>query len=994
MLGSNSGRFRVAGVLALVAGILACAGPAARQDASANAGAAAIVDVVVESSGDVSRITVLGPEDPIFTAFQQADPDRLIVDLTGVGTSMPEDPISVYDGTVDEISVAPYPTGSGEMMTRVELSLTGAVDYDVRPGQGGLVIEVSGLSDMADMSEWDKDSGTDTADEAGANDDPWTMAEETPFEPMDSSFGGSEGAEAGADAVVAGPATTLEAVETETAEGGVVIHLKGDGMLQSAETFTLDDPARLVIDLPGMKSSVAKDRIDVSSSQVSRVRVGAHADKVRVVIDGGSMADPFQDRRVMPVASGLVVALGAGPAVDDAVAAASSEAGAMPTTTAMDESDDADEDMASGWETTPEAPAANDEAAPAPEEAVADADAEPMGNVMIYGVEFDSQADRDRVVVLGEHPVDYLVYEPDAETVVVSLEQATLDPDAAVRIAPEPGGPVSLVTAFEQPEVANPEVRIVMKRASGLKPEVTRRGSLLMIDFARTGEIAETPPVFVEKSGAVADAAAPATSAASALPMGQDEATGADMATAAPVAPPASVAPSAAPVDGMAGAAPAAMDPPAAISILNEGGLMDGKEYVGRRISLDFKEVEIADVLRLIAEVSDLNVIAGDEVKGKVTIRLVDVPWDQALDVVLLTKGLGFVRIGNVLRIASSDVIAQEEELRLQERRAKEKLEDLVVKLQPVNYADVKDVSKMVKQLLSPRGTVNTDTRTNTLIIKDIASVIDEATALIKAVDTMTPQVLIEAKIVEANLDFSREFGSIWTFGANPATQSTLGGRDWIFTDGVGLGDSSSGQGNNVAFGNTITSFPSGLMNIAASVLDSRFNIEAQLQAAEVNGDGKVISSPRVVTMDNSKAQIEQGVSIPFQTFENGDAQLEFVDAVLQLKTTPHITSDKSIIMEIEVSRNAPDDSVFTLTGSPAIAKNQVKTETLVKDGQTLVLGGIYVVDKSNRQSRVPYLHKVPFIGNAFKSNEISDSRKELLIFVTPRIVQAEGVAS
>ena len=142
------------------------------------------------------------------------------------------------------------------------------------------------------------------------------------------------------------------------------------------------------------------------------------------------------------------------------------------------------------------------------------------------------------------------------------------------------------------------------------------------------------------------------------------------------------------------------------------------------------------------------------------------------------------------------------------------------------------------------------------------------------------------------------------------------------------------------------------------------------------------------MTLDNSEAKIEQGVSIPFQTFENGDAALEFVDAVLSLNVTPHITADRSIIMKIQVSRNAPDDSVFTLTGSPAIAKNQVKTETLVKDGRTLVLGGIYVVDKSQRQSRVPYLHKIPLLGAAFRSDEISDSRKELLIFVTPSIVQ------
>ncbi len=424
---------------------------------------------------------------------------------------------------------------------------------------------------------------------------------------------------------------------------------------------------------------------------------------------------------------------------------------------------------------------------------------------------------------------------------------------------------------------------------------------------------------------------------------------------------------------------------------------MDGKQYVGRRISLDFKDVPIDDVLRLIAEVSDLNVIAGDEVDGSITVRLVDVPWDQALDVVLLTHGLGFVRVGNVLRIAPTTSLAEEEELRLQERRAKEALEDLMVKLQPVNYADAKNISSMIAQLLTPRGTVNVDERTNTLIIKDIPSVIDEATALVKAVDTMTPQVMIEAKIVEASLDFSRELGSKWGFGTNPLTEATIGGRDFrpfpgttsnVLDPVLGTG------GSGVLFGNPITSASTGLFNMAAHVFDSRFNVELQLQAAESNGDGKVISSPRIVTLDNSEASIEQGVSIPFQTFENGDAQLEFVDAVLQLKVTPHITADQSIIMDIEVSRNAPDDSVFTLTGSPAISKNQVKTETLVKDGQTLVLGGIYVIDKSERQSRVPFLSDIPVLGKAFTSNEVSDSRKELLIFVTPRIVRTQESAS
>jgi len=400
-------------------------------------------------------------------------------------------------------------------------------------------------------------------------------------------------------------------------------------------------------------------------------------------------------------------------------------------------------------------------------------------------------------------------------------------------------------------------------------------------------------------------------------------------------------------------------------------------------------------VLRLIAEVSDLNIIAGDEVQGQVTIRLVDVPWDQALDVILLTKGLGFIRVGNVLRIAPGEVLKSEEEARLQEKRAKEKLEDLVVKLQPVNYANVKEVAKMVKRLLTSRGSVDIDIRTNTVILKDIPNVIDEATALIKAIDTQTPQVMIEAKIVEANLDYLREVGSRWGVGVQPFEDAFDTGsplKEDVGSDGFKLQPVQDILGNaiapnNIAVSNPITELATGVVNVGAFLLDDRFNLDLELEAAESEGEGKVISSPRVVTLDNRKASIEQGVSIPFQTFENGDAKLEFIDAVLRLDVTPHITQDKSIIMKIEVQRNAPDDSVPTPTGSPAIAKNEAETETLVRDGQTLVIGGIYVVRSAERQTRVPYFHKIPIIGNAFKNNENREVRQELLVFVTPRVV-------
>jgi len=966
---SNLVRIRAvqAGALALTAclGIFACAGSGTSSTDMAE-GSGRVVDVWVDRTPEGGMVTLVGPQAPVFTAYQESNPPRVVVDLAQVSMGEMPGVVSVDDGMVDEVRLEEQP---GDM-TRIEINLASEANYEVHVGDEGLVVtlvtaDATDATTMADGDPWNEQDESWSAQEGEAGEvDPWAASTE--------SDGWSDQGQAAMDAQ---PATMLESVVAQGVGSGALIHLMADGTVESAVAFTLEDPSRLVLDLPGVKSSVEQQSVEVSSEQVARVRVGAHADKVRVVVDGGSAANSFDGRRVIPVATGLLVALGDGAEIE---AAMSEAMGQMPEAATLAVNDvGMIESEISETQPAPELPAAMDETSLDDEMGEV---ATATGNVMVYGVEFEAQEDQDRVMVLSEEAIDYLVYEPDAETVILSLGGATISPDAEVRIAPETPGSVSLVTAFEQPEVEGTEVRVVMKRAANLQPVISREGAVLIVDFPHTGSTAAVPPVLQGAGMELASRPDPS--------LGSDS-TGAGLIEPMPAAMDMDPMPMGSALPGLPAEA-ASAEPPAAIDILDEGGLMDGKEYSGRRISLDFKDVDIADVLRLIAEVSDLNVIAGDEVDGKVTIRLVDVPWDQALDVILLTKGLGFARIGNVLRIASADVLAQEEELRLQERRAREKLEDLVVKLQPVNYADVKDVSKMVKELLTPRGSVNTDSRTNTLIIKDIASVIDEATALVKAVDTMTPQVMIEAKIVEASLDFSRELGSLWTFGTNPLTESTLGGRDYVFQQGAddGIAD---GLGNQVIFGNPITAGPTGLLGLAASVIDEKFNFEVELQAAEVNGDGKVVSSPRVVTLDNSTATIEQGVSIPFQTFTNGDAALEFVDAVLKLDVTPHITADGSIIMEIEVSRNAPDDSVFTLTGSPAISKNQVETETLVKDGQTLVLGGIYVVDRSERESRVPYLSKLPFLGPLFRSNEYSDSRKELLVFVSPRVVQIPG---
>ncbi len=893
--------------------------------------------VRVETGADATEVVLLGVSGAHPTAVEEQNPARIVVDLPAGVSASAEGATPVWDGTLEEVTVTSETAGADEARSRVVIGLASDATWEMQTGDDGLVVRVVRKRGM----EGDVPlAGADTLV------DPWAAADAQP-----------------SGAVAVKRATVLQSVEVKPAGDGVLVDLVADGPIEGAQAFVLEQPLRLVVDLPGMKSALANSQLPIDHALVKTVRVGQHDDKVRVVIDGAAEAKGFAEKSA-PHATGLWLALAGAelPAMAESMPVLAENDGGIAAVVAAESPAES------------EVVAAADETAST--EPVAEAPASAETAKLVHGVQLDAAEGVDRVVIVTDAKADYTLTEVDEKTLMVQVRGAHIEPEAAVRLTPEHPGVVSMVAAFEQPELATPEVRVVVERAPGVAPVVTQHGTMLMLEFASATAAAPVPVM-----AATVDP----------QPIGADELALADAESATGAS---AKAMKQAKSAGQPG--PAALDPDGhGIEVLEEGGLLEGKIYSGRRISLDFKDVEIDDVLRLIAEVSDLNIIAGDEVAGQVTIRLVDVPWDQALDVILLTKGLGFVRVGNVLRIAPGEVLASEEEARLQEKRSKERLEDLVVKLQPVNYATVKEVAKMVKRLLTPRGTVDIDIRTNTVILKDIPSVIDEATALIKAIDTQTPQVMIEAKIVEANLDYLREVGSRWGVGVQPFEDAFDTGsplKENVGSDGFTLQPVQDILGNtvapnNMAVSNPITELATGVVNVGAFLLDDRFNLDLELQAAESEGEGKVISSPRVVTLDNRKASIEQGVSIPFQTFENGDAKLEFIDAVLRLDVTPHITRDRSIIMKIAVQRNAPDDSVPTPTGSPAIAKNEAETETLVKDGQTLVIGGIYVVRSAERQTRVPYFHKIPIIGNAFKNNETREVRQELLLFVTPRVV-------
>jgi len=427
-----------------------------------------------------------------------------------------------------------------------------------------------------------------------------------------------------------------------------------------------------------------------------------------------------------------------------------------------------------------------------------------------------------------------------------------------------------------------------------------------------------------------------------------------------------------------------------------------GKKYVGQRISLDFKDADLANVFRIIAEVSNLNIITTDDVKGTVSVRLLNVPWDQALDIVLQAKQLGATHEGNILRIAPLSALRAEDKARLDAKKDVEKLKaslEGVIETIPVNYSKASDLKGKITDLLSEGGKVQIDDRTNTIIIRDLRKNVDDVKALIAKLDTAIPQVLIEARIVEVDTSFTRELGVQWG-GSYKSEGSTQFGA-------TGIQDTSGSFVPGQALLNTknftaTTVPPNYAVNLPASVglgsgggitfgiLSDSVRLDLSLSALEASGKGKVVSSPKVVTIDNKEAMIEQGTQIPYSTVSASGTNVQFVDATLSLKVTPHITPEGSVIMKLEAKNDSPGET--GASGQPAINKKKATTEILIRDGETAVIGGILQVTRKEDQQAVPWLSKIPLLGILFKKDSTVSVNRELLIFVTPKIMKLEPV--
>ncbi|MFN3785865.1 MAG: type IV pilus secretin PilQ, partial [Thiothrix sp.] len=435
------------------------------------------------------------------------------------------------------------------------------------------------------------------------------------------------------------------------------------------------------------------------------------------------------------------------------------------------------------------------------------------------------------------------------------------------------------------------------------------------------------------------------------------------------------------------------------------------KTFSGEKLSLNFQDIEVRAVLQLLADFTDKNIVVSDTVTGNITVRLKDVPWDQALDIVLESKNLAMRENGNVIWVAPAAELAAKEQQELTALKAKQELEPLITEYIPVNFAKAVDLVALIEKsksddkrsLLSSRGKISVDERTNTLLVQDTATQVKAIRDLVKALDVPVEQVLIESRIVIANDEFAKELGT--RFGVTP---------QWMNKDSIGIGTGHLGTGTSAYLDSATKSVAANNSSQPAislpglndrlsvnlpvtgatgsfgfSILSPDFIVDLELSALQAESKGEIISTPRVITSNQTKALIEQGVEIPYlQASSSGATNVAFKKAVLSLEVTPQITPDEHISMDLKVNQ----DTVGSIyNGVPSINTREVQTRVLVQNGQTVVLGGVHEEENIHGESKVPILGDVPVLGNFFKTTNSKNKKRELLIFVTPKIVDSKA---
>lgn len=683
-------------------------------------------------------------------------------------------------------------------------------------------------------------------------------------------------------------ANQLKDIEVQSLSGNrLELRLLTSGAASEPLAFTIDNPARISLDLQNTTLGLDKRRKDVNIGPLSTILAAEAGGKTRVVLNLDKMV-PYQTR---VDGNAIVVTLGA----PEAAAAGTSfpEAGAAPATVA----------------------------------------AVPKAGRSVSGVDFrrgDNGA--GRVVITLSDPATPVDVRKEGDRVVLSFNGATLPANLQKRLD---------VTDFATPVNSIESAGTSTGTRISIAAKLPFQELAYQSDSVFTVEIA--PVVAAEKS-----------------------------------------------------TKPTLFSP--------------DREYTGERLTLSFQDIETRAVLQLLADVSGRNIIVSDSVAGNVTLRLQNVPWDQALDIVLATKGLDMRENGGVIIVAPADEIASREKADLEARKDIRELEPLLSEFLQVNYAKAADLAELMKgkggkgnALLSARGSVAIDERTNTLLVQDVSENIREIRRLVSTLDIPVRQVLIESRIVIVNDDFSRDLGMRWgvtgvhdTSDGLVAVSGSAAGTSTIVNSAL-TNQQSTGSKYPVQLPaladrynvNLPVANPAGRLGLA--LLGEDYLVDLELSALQAEGRGEVISSPRVITANQKEASIRQGVEIPYQeSSSSGATTTQFKEAVLSLTVTPQITPDDRIILDLKVTKDSVGAVISNERGGsvPSIDTRAVDTQVLVNSGQTVVLGGVYETEEGEQVSKVPFLGDIPGVGVLFRSTRKVSNKSELLIFVTPKILK------
>ncbi|MDD5761650.1 MAG: type IV pilus secretin PilQ [bacterium] len=738
----------------------------------------------------------------------------------------------------------------------------------------------------------------------------------------------AEPAGPGAEQPAGAQGARIREVTVSKSAYNTTIQASVDGVIENYNSFKLNDPFRIVVDVWGVAQGTAASEIPVGTPQVKVVKISAVDRKLRMVVETpGDKPMPF----VVSAEKGvLVLSVGGG----------------------------AEEKIAST-------------------ERLQDGKA-PVKGPVVVGIDLEDLPDASNVVIATAGDTPYQVSKK-AGGVTLLFKGAAAEKGLLRRIdARKFGIPVKTIT----PSRGKKGVTVAVAFAPGSPYTVEKRDGSVVLAFPKGAS---------EGKSELVARAAPGSAQPSVAKAGEDaEPEDAKEETASPQG-----SQSWGFVTGSSGT---------------------GRKYRGQRISMDFKDADLTNVFRIIAEVSNLNIITGDDVKGKVSLRLVNVPWDQALDIVLRSKSLGASQEGNVLRIAPlsslnrerQDQLNAEKQIDLSIQEAKNRADEAkaaqeaVYETIPINYSKASELLAKIRPLVSKFGKLDSDDRTNVLIIHDLTENIAKVKALVDKIDTATPQVLIEARIVEVDTSFTRELGVQWggTFlgdagrwkygltGAQSSSGGSIPGQPLDSTQRMFSLDSLPPANWAINLPAAIGAGAGGGINFG--ILRDNLRLDLSLSALEASGKGKIISSPKIVTMDNKEATIEQGTQIPYSTVSASGTNTQFIDATLSLKVTPHITPDGRVSMKLEAKNDSQGEA--GADGKPAINKKKATTEVLIGDGETTVIGGILQINRSESRAGLPWLSKIPVLGYLFRKDANQTRNRELLIFITPKILKQEPI--